>query len=167
MPPTRWLYVGRITAPFGVNGEVRASLDTEFPERLPERPVFIGDERRPLTVEEVRLHRREALLKLRGVDTVEAADALRDQPLYVAAQDSAPLPEGRYYVHQIVGLEVRTTAGERYGVVKDVLLRPANDVYVIRHANREVLAPAIADVVKAIDLAAGTMTIEVLPGMEE
>lgn len=167
MAAPRWLYVGRITSPFGVRGEVRASLDTEFPERLPERPVFIGEEHRPLVVEGVRLHRREALLTLRGVDTVEAADALRDQPLYVATEDAAPLPEGRYYVHQIVGLEVWTTAGERYGVVKDVLLRPANDVYVIQHARREVLAPAIADVVKAIDLAAGRMVIDVLPGMEE
>lgn len=163
-PP--WLYVGRLTAPFGVAGELRASLDTEFPDRLADRPLYMGEQRRRVAVEGVRLHGRESLLKLAGIDTVEAADALRGQELFIATVDAAPLPAGRYYIHQIVGLEVWTSDGSRYGEVREVLSRPANDIYVVRHGQKEVLVPAIADVVKEIDLAAGRMVVELIPGLE-
>ncbi len=166
MPAPPWLYVGRVVAPFGIKGEVRAMLETEFPDRLTERPVYLGDDHRPIRVERVRLHRREALLKLGGVDTPEDADKLRGRPLYIATADAVPLPEGRYYFHQIVGLQVFTTSGELYGEVRDVLPRPANDIYVVLHAGKDVLVPAIADVVKSIDVGAGRMVIDPIPGLE-
>jgi ribosomal 30S subunit maturation factor RimM len=73
-----WLSVGRVTAPFGISGEVRVIVDTDFPERLAERPLFVGPEHRPMAVERARPHGREMLLKLAGVDTVEAADCRCD-----------------------------------------------------------------------------------------
>ena len=141
-------------------------IDTEFPERLPERPLFLGSEHQAVMVQGVRRHGREVLLKLARVDTVEAAEAMRGQELFIATADAAPLPEGRFYIHQIVGLEVWTVAGDRYGDVQEVLSRPANDIYVVRHAGKEVLVPAIADVVKSIDIRAGRVVIEVIPGLE-
>jgi 16S rRNA processing protein RimM len=63
-------------------------------------------------------------------------------------------------------LQVFTVGGERYGEVREVLSRPANDIYVVDHAGKEVLVPAIADVVKDIDIAAGRMVIDVIPGLE-
>jgi 16S rRNA processing protein RimM len=164
--PPDWLYVGRVTAPFGVAGELRVMLETEFPDLLPERPLFVGKERRQMVVEGLRQHGREALLKLGGVNTLDAADGLRGQELFVALADAAPLPAGRFYPHQIVGLAVWTAAGDQYGVVSDVLSRPANDIYVVRHAGKEVLVPAIADVVKVIDIQQGRMVIDVVPGLE-
>lgn len=161
-----WLYVGRVTAPFGVSGELRVIIDTDFPERITERPLFLGPEHRPMRVESARPHGRELLLKLAGVDTVEAADALRRAELSIAIDDATPLPAGRYYIHQIVGLQVWTTDGTHYGEVREVLNRPANDIYVVSHAGREVLVPAIADVVKEINLAADRLVIEVIPGLE-
>jgi 16S rRNA processing protein RimM len=161
-----WLYVGRVTAPFGVSGEVRVVTETDFPERLAERPLFVGPDHRPMRVEHARPHGREMLLKLGGVDTVEAAEALRGAELSIAIADATPLPPGRYYLHQIVGLEVWTVNGERYGEVREVLSRLANDIYVVDRAGKEVLVPAIADVVKEIDIAAGRMVIDVIPGLE-
>jgi 16S rRNA processing protein RimM len=165
-PVPAWLTVGRVTAPFGVAGEVRVVTDTDFPERLADRPLFVGPDHRPMAVQRARQHGREMLLKLAGVDTVEAAEALRGAELSIAIADAAPLPPGRYYFHQIVGLQVFTIGGEHYGEVREVLSRPANDIYVVDHAGNEVLVPAIADVVKDIDVAAGRMVIEVIPGLE-
>jgi 16S rRNA processing protein RimM len=142
------------------------TLDTEFPDRLADRPLYVGEQHRRVTVEGVRLHGREALLKLAGVDGVEAADALRGQDLFIATADAAPLPAGRYYIHQIVGLHVWTSTGTRYGEVREVLSRPANDIDVVRHGNKDVLVPAIADVVLEIDIAAGRMVIALIPGLE-
>lgn len=166
MPAPGWLSVGRVAAPFGLRGEVRVHVFTEFPEHLSGRPLFLGDDRHPVTVTNVRFHQHDALLTIKGVDSVEAAEALRGQELSIAAADAVPLPEGRYYIHQIVGLAVHTTTGEQYGVVRDVLSRPANDVYVVEHEGRDVLVPAIADVVKEVDVAGGRMVIEVIPGLE-
>jgi 16S rRNA processing protein RimM len=166
MPAPPWLLVGRVVAPFGVRGEMRVALETEFPERLARRPLYLGPERRLMRVERVRMHQRDALVKLASIETPEAAAELRGAELYIAQEDAAPLPPGRYYLHQIIGLPVWTTTGERYGEVRDVLSRPANDVYVVQHEGREVLMPAISDVVKAIDLDAGRIVIEVVPGLE-
>ncbi len=166
MPAPRWLFVGRVTSPFGIRGERGVMLDTEFPERLVGRAVYAGEERRRIVVEQVRLHRREGLLTIAGVDTPETADQLRGQELFIATEDATPLPEGRYYHHQIVGLQVFTVDGERYGEVREVLSRPANDIYVVMRDGRDVLLPAIADVVKEIDLAAGRMIIDAIPGLE-
>ncbi len=59
-----------------------------------------------------------------------------------------------------------TVDGEHYGEVREVLSRPANDIYVVMRDGRDVLVPAIADVVKAIDIADGRMVIDAIPGLE-
>ena len=66
---------------------------------------------------------------------------------------------------QIVGLQVVTERGERLGEIVDVYLLPANDVYVVKQGDREVLLPAIEDVVKKIDLEKSTMTVAYIEGL--
>jgi 16S rRNA processing protein RimM len=76
-----------------------------------------------------------------------------------------PLPEGRYYHHQIIGLQVRTTQGELLGTITDVLSGKSNDNYIVQGAKGEILIPAIEDVVKSIDLDQGCLTIEAIEGL--
>ena len=76
-----------------------------------------------------------------------------------------PLPEGEYYHDQIIGLQVVTTGGERIGEITDILEGQSNDNYIVRGARGEVLIPAIADVIRFIDLAAGRLTIEAIEGL--
>ncbi len=167
MPVPRWLSVGRITSPFGVRGEMHLFLHTEFPERLTKRTVYMGDDRVELRIAALRMQKQQAIIRVKGVDTVEGAEGLRGKELFIAAQDATPLPDGRFYTYQIVGLQVYTTTGEHYGVVRDVLDRPANDIYVVEHQQRELLIPAIKDVVKDINIETGTMIIDVIPGLED
>ena len=75
------------------------------------------------------------------------------------------LPEGQYYHHQIIGLQVRTTQGESIGTITDVLSGKSNDNYIVQGAKGEILIPAIEDVVKSIDLGQGHMTIEAIDGL--
>ena len=75
------------------------------------------------------------------------------------------LPEGQYYHHQIIGLRVRTTQGELIGTITDVLSGKSNDNYIVKGNQREILIPAIEDVVKAIDLEQGCVTIEAIEGL--
>ena len=76
-----------------------------------------------------------------------------------------PLPEGQYYHHQIIGLQVRTTQGELLGNVIEVLTGKSNDNYIVQGAKGEILIPAIEDVVQSIDLDQGIMTIEAIDGL--
>jgi len=76
-----------------------------------------------------------------------------------------PLPEGQYYHHQIIGLKVRTTQGELLGNIIEVISGKSNDNYIVQGARGEILIPAIEDVVKAIDLDQGCMTIEAIEGL--
>jgi 16S rRNA processing protein RimM len=80
------------------------------------------------------------------------------------SQDS-PLPEGQYYHHQIIGLQVRTTRGELLGTITDILTGRSNDNYIVRGARGEILIPAIEDVVRSIDLDEGLITIEAIEGL--
>lgn len=66
---------------------------------------------------------------------------------------------------QIVGLQVMTEDGERLGEIVDVYLLPANDVYVVKQGETEVLLPAIEDVIKKIDLDKSTMTVAHIEGL--
>ncbi len=80
------------------------------------------------------------------------------------SQDS-PLPEGQYYHHQIVGLQVRTIQGELIGTITDILTGRSNDNYIVQGPRGEVLIPAIEDVVQSIDLDEGFITIEAIEGL--
>lgn len=167
-PNAGFLEVARIVAPHGLRGEVRALLITDFPERFAatER-LYIGPKRVPYEVEAARLHRGMVILKLRGVDTVAQAESLRGALVAVPEREAVALPEGSYFWHQIIGLEVVTVEGERLGTVEEILPTGSNDVYVVRQAGREVLLPAIAQVVKSIDLEKRRILVELMPGLRE
>jgi 16S rRNA processing protein RimM len=133
---------------------------TDFPERFVRRPLFVSEKHTPHVVTSWRPHGKGAVLTLRGIDTVEAAESLRDTLLYASATDLEPLPEGHCYVHQIIGLPVTTQEGRILGDVADVLSLPSNDVYVIRSSDgRELLLPAIRDAVVSIDLVKGELVV--------
>ena len=136
------------------------------PERFRDlKRVFVGEEHTPADI----VHRRTAgpgaVLRLSTVKNRDAARALFQTYLYVPEAEAAPLPEGEYFVHQIIGLTVVTTEGETLGTVREVLQTGSNDVYLVRQGQREVLVPALKDVVHRIDLEAKTMEVTLPPGL--
>ena len=161
-----YLAVARVVGAHGVRGEIRCEVLTDFPERLKKTPrLYAGDSHTPLVVERARLHGPGAILKIEGVDSRDDAQRLRGQTLSVPEAEAVRLSEGAYFWHQIIGLRVRTIDGQELGTVTEILQTGSNDVYVVRDGPREVLVPAIRDVVKAIDLSAGEITIELLEGL--
>lgn len=166
--PGRALVVGRVLRPHGVRGEVKVRPETDFPERFTRlREVLVrrDDRTEVRTVEGVRWQGPTVLVKLAGVEDPEAARALAGADLLVPWEERVPLPPGTYYVGEVLGLTVRTTSGEVLGTVTEVLRGAAHDVYRVTGPEAEVLLPAIRPVVRAIDPAAGTMTVEVPPDL--
>src|SRR5581483_11749973 len=100
-PSKPFLAVARIVAPQGIRGEVRCEVITDFPDRLRRTPIlYAGEQHTVVTVEAARLEKRLAILKLAGVDSLEAAERLRGQTLYVPESEAVALPAGTYFWHQ-------------------------------------------------------------------
>jgi len=166
LAPESFLAVARIVGAHGIKGEVRAEIITDFPERLKQTPrLYRGEGHIPVELERARLEKNGAILKLAGVGTRGEAEALRGQVLYVPEAEAVALPDDSYFWHQIIGLSVRSDDGEQLGEVADIMQTGSNDVYVVRSDGRELLLPAIKDVVQDIDLAAGVMTVHLMEGL--
>ena len=163
-PPPERLIVGRVLAPWGLKGHVKVENLSDNPTRFREGARYsIGE--REYGCEEARRHGRNLVIRLEGFTTREEAAGLRGSLLEIPLGDAPSLPEGTYYHYQIIGLRVRTTDGRFLGEVVELLETGSNEVYVVRGPEGEVLIPAIADVVVALDLPGGQMTVEPLPGL--
>lgn len=161
------LIIGKILKPFGVRGELKVEILTAFPERFASlRQVLIGDDAKSFSVERAHLHSHTiALVKLAGINTPEQAAQLRDQLMYVALADAVPLRKNQVYLFQTIGLTVKTTDGQTLGKVIDVLDTHANDVYIVHDGTREILLPAIPEVVREINLERGEMIVKLIDGL--
>lgn len=172
---SRFVTIGRVTAPHGVVGEVRVFPLTDFPERFDGMTrVYVarregpGSEPEPMEIESVRRHKQFFLVKFAAVTRRDEAEMLRGALLQVPEDDVHPLPPDTHYVFQLVGLQVFDRDGRLLGVVRDVLPTGANDVYVIERAGGgpELLVPALRHVVLDIDVDEGRIEVDLLPGLE-
>jgi len=168
VPEPRFFAIARVVKPWGLRGGLKLHVLTSFPDQFNRLTrVYLGPEAVPYTVARFHWHSGELLMQLADVRDRNAAETLRDQLVQIAREDATPLEPGQFYEYQIVGLNVVTTDGEPLGQVVEVLSTGANDVYVAQGPRGEVLLPARAEVVRAIDLDAGTMTVTLLPGLLE
>jgi 16S rRNA processing protein RimM len=166
MDKPRFLIIGKILKPFSYRGELKVEILTDYPERFASlRTVYIGDDAKSFSVESTHTHGKYILLKLHGIDSDQQAGALRDQFLYVSIEDAVELPKDQIFLYQLVGLRAVTTDGQLLGTVTDVLDTNANDVYVVNDGAREILIPAIPDIVREINLERGEMIIRLIDGL--
>ena len=163
--------VGKIVNTHGIRGEVRVMPTTDFvAERFaPGQDLYLQQTGQPLklTVASARQHKGFILVKFVGYDNINDVQSFRDHELMVNGADQQPLPDGQYYYHQIIGLTVKTTAGEKLGTIKEILSPGANDVWVVQRAGKkDLLLPVIDDVVKTVDLDQGEVRVELMEGLE-
>lgn len=148
-----------------MGGEVSVQPLTEVGARFVPGSVLRLEDGRTLTVETSRPHRDRVLVKFEGVADRDHADALRGSVLLVDAADAPPIEErDRYWIHQVVGLQVITEDGRPLGRIREVEANPANDLWVTEDG---ALIPAVREVVVGVDLEAGRVTVRELPGLFE
>ena len=154
--------IGKIVAPHGVRGDVRVVPLTDFPDRFLKLKEVLLDDGQVLTVQQAKFHKQFILLKFAGFDDMEAAERLRGKKIQVCREEAVSLPEGNYYIFDIIGLKVYTVDGEYLGTVTDVLQTGSNDVYVTERPQEDkpLLIPALKKVVLNIDIKAGRMTVK-------
>ncbi|MBQ2627648.1 MAG: ribosome maturation factor RimM [Eubacterium sp.] len=163
--------VGVITSTHGLKGEVKVFPTTDDPGRfrkLKKVTLDLGGEKRQLKVRKVSFFKQFVILGFEGLDTIEDVERLRGKDLLVDRKDAIALPEGRYFIADLIGLRVINEQDEEIGILQDVLETGANDVYVaVRPDGRELLLPVIDECVLETDPDAGYVRVHVMPGLED
>lgn len=170
MPTTEWtMTIGEIVAPFSRFGEIKVRIETDTPERFLElEQVCIRTHSGKATlmeVESVRFHKGQALMKLRGVSSIDQAEQLRGSLVQVRQEDAVALSDNEFFVHDLIGCEVVTDSERTLGRVTQVLHGRANDVYVVGRGKEEILLPAIQQVIQRVDIGAKRITVSLIPGL--
>jgi 16S rRNA processing protein RimM len=164
-----FLAVGKFRRTHGIRGDLLFTVITDFPERLkPGTTVFVGDQKKPLKISSLKPHNDGIIFGFKGITNPEEAIAYVTEYVYVPLEDRPALPEGEYYHHQIVGLKVVDVNGKDLGIVSEILITGANDVYVTKtDQGKEILIPAVKQVLKEINLEEKTMIVELPEGLIE
>ena len=159
--------VAQILAPHGIRGELKCRIVTDFPKQRFKRGNRLLIDAAPHVVQAARIQGDTLLLKLIDVSNRDVAEVFRGKDVLIRREDAVKLPDGEFFWHQVIGLTViDTSSGQVLGCVSDILETGANDVYVVKTpVGKEILVPAIKDVVKSIEPDAGRMLIVPLPGM--
>jgi len=157
--------VGRVVKPQGRHGEVVVEPLSDRPDRFPGlRRVYLGPagaEAREMSVVSCWPHKGRFVLKLEGVESIEDGERLRGLDVGVGIEELAALPEGSYYHHQLVGLQVRDEQDSSLGRVREIVETGAVPVLAIDGPVGELLVPLAAEFVRTVDLARGLLTIAV------
>jgi 16S rRNA processing protein RimM len=146
------IVIGKIVAPHGVRGEFRIMPLTDQPERYTKMKQVRLDDGRLLTVLSLRRHKNVYLMQTKEVTTMNEAELLRGRSIVVLPEELPPLPEGQFYVRDILGFAVVSPEGEPIGTLKDVITPGSTDVFVIAPPDgEEILVAAVEDNILSID----------------
>ena len=167
----RWIEIGQIIKAHGLAGRVKALSYLESNRLLPSlKEARIGptrDSAKRYPIENVRPEGRTHFsLTIEGIEDRNAADALRGLSIFLPYASLEALPEGEYYWEDLIGLAVVTEDGKPLGQIESIFPTGSNDVYVCKEGGREILLPAIAEVIRSVDIQAGTVVVRLLKGME-
>ena len=157
--------IGKIVNTVGLKGEVKVynySDSIEIYEMI--ESIYVDD--RLTVIENVRAQKNMVILKLEGADDRNAAEALRGKELYITEDDLPELPEGQYYVRDLIGMSVTEEDGNLLGHVTDVLQNTAQDIFEVESENgKKLLIPKVDQFVLDIDAEKREITVRLIEGM--
>lgn len=172
MAADRLVAIGEIGRPHGVRGEVRVTPLTDHPERFETLSDCVlwdeaRDRRQPCRIKAARAQGGALVIALAGYDSPEAVGTLTGWLLAVPESEVLPAPEGHFYPWQLVGCRVLTEDGREIGSVLRIEGSAAQDLWVVGDARREHLVPAVADIVREVDLGGRRVVIRPPEGLLE
>ena len=161
--------IGQIVNTSGLKGEIKIKPFTDDITKFNNfKTIYISikKELKEFEIEKVRFSKNMVFLKLKGIDTIEEAENYRNLYLKVKRNKDEKLEEGTYYIVDILGCKVYTDEQKELGEVVDVFSTGSNDVYVVKdELGKQVLLPAIKDVIKNVDIENKAITVHLLEGL--
>ncbi len=163
------LEIGQIVNTRGLRGEVKVNSFSEDPQRFEKvKSIYVRSDKdyKEYEIERVTYVKNQVVLKLKGINKIEYAEALRNSYIYVKREDLEELPEGTYYIADLIGLDVYEENGNLLGKVDDIFSTKSNDVYVVRTELGELkYLPSIPEVLKDIDLPNKKIIVNLIKGL--
>lgn len=166
-----YLEIGQIVNTFGIKGMVKVvpfTDDINRFDKLTSVLVELNHQKIEYEIVQVIYHKNMVCLKFKGIDQIEQAERLRNGVLKVHRKDGAKKEEDSYYIVDLLGLPVYSDEGNELGVLEDIYNTGSNDIYVVKNKlGKQLLLPAISDVIKNIDLEQGKITVHLMKGLAE
>ena len=159
---TEFLDCGQIVNTHGIHGEVRIVPWADSPEFLCRFSTLYVDGS-AVGVASSRVHKGSVIVRFKAVDTVDDAMALKGKTVQIRRSD-AKLPEGAFFLADIIGLAVVDEAGQKLGVLKEVLSPSLQQVYVVK-GEREIMIPAVPEFILETNIEAGYIKVRLIEGM--
>jgi 16S rRNA processing protein RimM len=163
--------IGRISKPRGTHGELSVSPLTDDKQRFAGmESIWLGYDETAAEqreIEVVRIDAYQVVVRIKGVETAGEAETLRNKYLFVPQEKIINLRAGTYFIDDVIGCEVVTEDQKRVGRVSDLLTLPANDIWVVDDGEKEILIPAVKEIIRKVDIAEKRITIHALEGLIE
>ncbi|WP_010243547.1 ribosome maturation factor RimM [Acetivibrio cellulolyticus] len=167
----QYFEIGKVVNTHGVKGEIKVVPLTDDPNRFNKlKSAFIASEisenMQKYNFEGIKFHKNFVLLKLKGIDDPNEAEKLKDKFIIIDREDAVKLPEGSFFVCDLINCEVYDEKENKLGVLIDILQTGSNDVYVVRDENKkEILVPALKSVVKEVSIEDKKIIVELPQGL--
>ena len=165
----KYLEIGQIVNTFGIKGQVKVVPFTDDITRFDElKEIYVEkkNELKLFQIEQVNYKKNMVILKLKGIETVEEAEKLRNCYLKIDRKDAKKLPKDTYFIVDLLGLDVYTDEGKLLGKVDDIYNAGSSDIYVVKdELGKQILLPAIKDVLKEVDLENQKIIVHLIKGL--
>lgn len=149
--------IGKIVNTFGIKGEIKIYPYVDY---IMDLKFFYVDDNK-MEIEKCRTQKNLVIVKIKGIDDINVVEKLKGKIASVYEEDLPSLPEGTYYIKDLIGLDVITDDGRELGKLDDVIQTGANDVYNVNG----ILLPVIDEVVKKIDLENHKIVVHLIDGL--
>lgn len=163
--------VGVIASTHGVRGEVKVYPTTDDNNRFKKlKQVLLdtGKEQKSLTLEQVRFFKNMVIIKFKEFNDINEVEKYKGMDLLVTRENAVKLKKDEYFIADLIGLKVVTDEGEELGILEDVMLTGANDVYIVKGKDdKEILLPVIKECVLDISLEKQEILVHIMEGLLE
>lgn len=165
----KFLEVGQIVNTHGIKGYVKVVPFTNYIERFEElEKIYIKkkNETVEMYIEEIKYQKNMVLVKFKGIERIEEAELLKNSIILIDRENSIELEEGEYFIVDLIGLDVYTDESKLLGKLDDIYNTGSNDIYVVKdELGKQLLLPALKEVIKDIDLDNKKMTVHLIEGL--
>lgn len=165
-----YIQIGKIINTHGIKGQVKAYPLTDDIKRFSSlKTVYLGDSKIKVRVEEVKYHKNMVILKFEEFNNINEILSYKDDFIYIDEKDKIDLPEGCFFIFDIIDCLVFDIKGKKIGVVTQVIQSASNDVYVVEDArnNKEYMIPAVKEFIVHVDIHNKKIVIDPIEGMIE
>ena len=163
------LEIGQIVNTFGVKGMIKIVPYTDDVKRFDNlKTIYVvtRNKKTEYEIEEIKYHKNMVLAKLKGVDTMNDAELLKQSSVQIERKDAIHLEKDTYFIVDLIGLKVITDENEELGNIVDIFNTGSNDIYVVKdELGKQILLPAISEVIKSIDIENKKIIVHLMKGL--